>query len=485
MAHKFETVDVLASLVEPDDLLFGIDLTDFYYQIPLHPLSQPYTCFKFEEEYFSSRVLCMGVKPATFNVVKINRPILLFFRHLKIKCSNYIDDWFGAAQKTSSEKTRKFMVKILELLGFQINFQKSSERCTEQHTHLGIIVDAPAQKWHIHPKKKSQFSNLVKLIQSDHTQKTSTSLANIRTLSGLAANFSIPFKNLKLWMRTLHKFLDPFALSTTFVTLSQLCLEDIQDASILVSSHTGALFSDMFPDSVLLVDAGEVGHGGHITSSLTLLRTSFSLPFTDKEIGRSSTFRELSSANCLFALFAPELENTTLEIKMDSKCSIFLLTKAGGSISLSNDFLVRGIFQTASKFNIWLVFTWIERESNKEADRLSKIWAALHLESLCPTIPSLLNLLFPNTPFRLIQFGKLRHFLSNRKNSQRSLPPFVLIHPVWEAQSWWTILLSLRKSTVDLGAFSSVFPTLSSNVSCQSIQPSWRFQATLLWVLKH
>jgi hypothetical protein len=479
MSHKYETVDILASLVQPEDLLFGIDLTDFYYQIPLHPLSQPYTCFKVKDKYWSSRVLLVSMKPATFWVVKINRPILLFFRHLGLKCSNYIVDWFGAAHKTKCDKSRLFMMKVLELLGFKINFQKSSAICTEQHTHLGIVVDATAQKCHIHPKKKTNFANLVDVVKADHEKNNCTLLSNIRKLSGIAASFSIPFKNLKLWMRILHKFLDPFASPTALVTLPQMCLDDITDAAVLVLSHNGTLFSDMFPDSTMMVDAGEVGHGGHVTSSLPLSKSSFCFPFTEKEIGRSSTFRELFSASCLFTLIAPELENTTLELKMDSKCSIFLLTKAGGSISLSNNFLVRSFFQTASKYNISLVFTWVERESNIE-DRLSKIWAAMHLDSLCPTIPPLLNLSFPSTPFRLIQFGTLRHFLSNRRNSPRSLPPLVLIHPVWEAQPWWPILVSLRKQSVEIGVFAAVFPTLSSDISRQSSQPSWRFQATLL-----
>jgi hypothetical protein len=64
------------------------------------------------------------------------------------------------------------MMKVLELLGFKINFQKSSAICTEQHTHLGIVVDAPAQKWHIHPKKKTNFANLVDAVKADHEKTT-------------------------------------------------------------------------------------------------------------------------------------------------------------------------------------------------------------------------------------------------------------------------------------------------------------------------
>ena len=119
MAHKFETLDDCASFIDAGDDLWGIDLTDFYYQIPLHPSSQPFACFTPDgSTYYCSRVLLMGMKPATFWVTKINRPVVAFFRSLKVKCSNYIDDWLGADHPDRAEAARLFMFKVLEALAW-------------------------------------------------------------------------------------------------------------------------------------------------------------------------------------------------------------------------------------------------------------------------------------------------------------------------------------------------------------------------------
>ena len=422
----------------------------------------------------------MGMKAATFWVTKITRPILAFFRALQIKCTNYIDDWLGADHPDRAEATRLFMTKILELLGFLINMKKSSDFCTSVIVHLGIEIDAPGLRWRIPDKKKATLCEAITSLLADHTTNGFSSQRKLRRLTGLAASLTVAFRQINLWLRGSFSALRPHHPHWMRAIVSAEGLADLRELLALIPPHQGTLFDDFTPDASLLVDAGETGFGGalyHLTQDLPV--SSLQRPLPSPLVGTSSTCRELYGADQTLTAKAHLVANSSLELKMDSAPGVRILLKGGSKIPHLS-VLAKSIHTTCSLFNIRLLPTWISRDLNTEADDLSKRWARLHQVQIDPLARSLISVKFPTTTVSMIQFGRLPHFFRKRKNSPRSLPPMVLIHPVWTAQQWWPLLLELRKDSLPLGSFADLFSVLPPDLACLKNKPRWQFQASLL-----
>ena len=348
------------------------------------------------------------------------------------------------------------------------------------HIHLGILIDALLQRFLIPDKKKASLCALIRGVLSEHERRSSISQLSLRRLTGVASSLTVAFRQINLWMRNLHPSLRPLDPPHARTQLTPSGLSDLAELLSLIPDHPGTLFADFAPDASLFVDAGEAGYGGHLSDvSDSSVDCDFFRPLPSAVVGTSSTKRELFGASEVLTLVAPDLRNKSLELKMDSACSVHLLLKAGSSSSGTNAD-VRNIFAVCRRFNIRLLPSWVPRNLNFRADVLSKHWAKIHTETLNPLALQLLRLTFPDSHIEFKRFGTLPKFFRVRFASTRSLPRLVLIHPVWPAQPWWPALCTHRKKFINLGDISVLFPTLSPFLAVLKNKPDWTFQASLL-----
>lgn len=479
MAHKFETIYSVPSLLQPGDKVWWLDLTDFYYQIPLHPDALPYSCFTYKSRYFCSRVLLMGQKPATFWVTKITRPVVTFLRSLGIRVTNYIDDWFGAGKAEFANEEREFVFAVLKRLGFKINYNKSADSVHDEGVHLGFLIDAKNERITLTDDKRKKTSLNVEQLVSDHFNHGFTTHETLRSVVGQCNSLSAACPQINVFLRSAYKYMDPHAHELAQVRLSRECLDDLLDCSSYIQSCKGTFFSDVVPDSTLQLDAGETGYGGTYSVASSTEPQHFAFPFDSNLVGSSSTKRELFCADEIFSLIAPSAANSTVELLLDSSSSVRILLK-GGSKLLELNIHARHILELASHFNIRLLPKWIDREQNKVADRLSKIWADFHLEAINPWTTLLASIHFRNLPLTCLKVGSLPHLFRKRQRFKKLRTPLLLLHPKWEGQIWWPQLLSQRTDFVDIGSFENVFPQLSEGLRDCQPRPSWFFQISLL-----
>lgn len=479
MAHKFETIFSLPSLLQPGDKVWWLDLTDFYYQIPLHPDALPYACFTYKKRYFCSRVLLMGQKPATFWVSKITRPVVAFLRALGIRVTNYIDDWFGAGKAEFANEEREFVFAVLKRLGFKINYNKSANGVHDEGVHLGFLVDAKLERITLTEDKRTKTSFNVEQLVSDHHTYGFTTHETLRSVVGQCSSLSAACPQINVFLRSAYKYMDPHAYELAHVRLSRDCLDDLLDCSDYILNCKGAYFSDVIPDGTLQLDAGETGYGGTYSTVSPNRLYNYAFPLESSLVGSNSTKRELLCVEKIFALIGPSAKNSTVELLLDSAASVRILLK-GGSKHLDLNEHARHILDLALHFIIRLLPKWINRELNKVADRLSKIWADFHLEAVSPWTTLLASMRFGNLPITCLKVGSLPHFFRRRERFKKLRTPLLLLHPRWEGQIWWPQLLSQRVDFLDVGSFEHVYSQLSEGLRNCHPKPSWLFQLSLL-----
>ena len=124
---KQETFKVVLDLLQRNDFLTSIDLTDAYFSISVHSEDQKFLKFFWNGRMYKFVCVCFGLKSAPFLFTKVLKPVYAWFRQQNIRCSYYIDDSLNMDQdRAVCQGNTNFMVKSLDSFGFTINFTKSS-----------------------------------------------------------------------------------------------------------------------------------------------------------------------------------------------------------------------------------------------------------------------------------------------------------------------------------------------------------------------
>jgi hypothetical protein len=474
MAHTLETVNILPNIVQKDDEMFSVDLSEFYYQFSMEPSALPWLCFRtVTGKLMCTGVLPMGLKPATFFTTKINRPIVKFFRILLLRVLNYLDDFFGGDSSQQALAALMFVKNILSALGFVINESKSSVTCSKMHECLGILICSRTRMWKIPDRKVTAIMRLV-----DHLLLTrSVVVSNLRSYIGILLSVLIACPLLILYLRSFFLLLPKGVDNEHDVLfLEEPHCDDLVHIRQLVEFKNGQCFDKKMPDAIMTVDTSETASGGKLCRPLLNTLTGV-IALPDELCGTSSTLRELWGILQFLLLWRNEVSNSTLEtfclnIITDSKAGVANLNNMGSS-TIDCTTISKRIYSIASSLNIQLQVTWTPRNNLADVDALSKTWQLCDIRFLCPVVFLKIQSAFPNTPILLPEFNKLKLLFPRRLRSQI---PFnvVVIHPVWFSHSWWPSLVVCRADFVDVGTYPVCFPLSSS------LCPQWAMHASLI-----
>lgn len=483
--HKMETAKSLSTIVRPNSHSYVVDLKDCYYQYNLAPEARPYACFRNGTRLLSSKVLLMGMKPASMWVSKSNAPILQFFRALELACSAFIDDWFGSDNIHKAEYSRQFMMYILALLGLTINTVKSSSCPSPTTLYIGFDCDTVNRIWKVPAHKILLTLSMINTMLHNHVNRRPATVATLRTLIGKLASFTIAIPTIQLWLMHAHKQNNQNLKPSDLILISNDTAQDLQDIITVLNTRNGNHFSHSSPNFVLAVDAGETGIGC-LFSAPNQIASQHADPLPTSEIGTSSTRRELIAANTYLRLHGPEMASkatqlnpATVKLNMDSQPGIKAIIKGHSSTPAINEAL-KILETTRHTFNLRLHPNWIPRDKNKIPDNNSKIWASTKTLTLRhSTLVFLANHFGTHTTLIFPEYGTLPWFFRQRESFINKNPPTILIHPIWPKQTWWPALLRLSSQSVMLGTYDQ-FDYLMNERQSTSTMPNWNFAASFL-----
>ena len=133
-------------LVRPGDWLTKVDLEDAYFSVPIHHKYTQFLHFQFKGAIYEFRCLPFGLSSAPLIFTKTLMPVVALLRELGVRCVIYIDDMLnhgGIARYTTERHNRS---KLLEALGFTVNYNKSITEPTQEIEYLGVILDTTSME---------------------------------------------------------------------------------------------------------------------------------------------------------------------------------------------------------------------------------------------------------------------------------------------------------------------------------------------------
>ena len=148
-------------LIQKDDYLTSIDLTDTYFSISIHTDFTKFLRFTWRDTLFEFKCLCFRISSAPRIFTTILKPVYAFARQLGIKCIYYIDDSLIINQDYyESLRESHIIEQKLDALGYSINYKKSSLVPTKKLVFFGLIIDTVSFKVFLTEEKVERIVTL-------------------------------------------------------------------------------------------------------------------------------------------------------------------------------------------------------------------------------------------------------------------------------------------------------------------------------------
>ena len=124
---KMETVAVIASTITGDLWACSVDKKDAYFHVPINWDYHKFLAFKVKNRVFVFQFLPFGLSPAPWAFTRVIRPVKQKLHSLLITIFSFIDDFILFAKSQEElKKAAEVAIKLLQDLGFTINWEKSN-----------------------------------------------------------------------------------------------------------------------------------------------------------------------------------------------------------------------------------------------------------------------------------------------------------------------------------------------------------------------
>ena len=441
------------NLVHPDEIQKTEDLEKAYYKVPVAKEASPFLGSYFMGRFYLAMIMLFGMCQAPFFFTKICRPIVRLFGALKTPALNYIDDWFWSVLEADLEGVSLFIRTLFRLLGWTFN-AKGEEGTNVKF--LGFIIDSVRRMFVVPAERAKAVSDALREFALASASHRAVERKLLERSMGSVISMSLAIPGVRLWCRSLYTHIYS---TSSMVLLSKVAQKELEVLIFLITFCNGSPFLDPTHDISMWVDSGEIGWGASIAG------VEVRGQFDSTLIGSSSTLRELTGL--ARALSHPRvvqvLTGRTVELNMDSMCSVRNLIKGGGPVPSLVE-AIKEIWLICRRHDIHLLPVWLRRSEVMmvRVDELSKLntfWA-LDDEFISSTLRlSGLKAWAPD----LARCGPVLSAVITRKTS------IALVLPQWEAKSWWDLAVDNCQS------FEAAPPVHSLFKPNEAGLPQWDF----------
>ena len=171
--HKFkmETVQSVLDMVRSGFFFCSIDLSDAYFCVNVRPEFRKYLRFIWDDQLYQFTCLPQGLSSSPRLYTKIMKVAISYLRERNIIISNYIDDLIIMARDFDTCKEHFHVsTKLLQTLGFVINWEKSSTIPSQTISHLGLVINSRNMTVRVDKDKCCKIKSACQSIK--HTKKT-------------------------------------------------------------------------------------------------------------------------------------------------------------------------------------------------------------------------------------------------------------------------------------------------------------------------
>lgn len=387
---KYETIESVRQMIRRRDYLTSIDLKSAYSHIVIHPSHRHLLGFNALGRRWRFRCLPFGVSSAPYVFTRVMRTVVRYFRQRGIRLAIYLDDIIiMAASPEQSRLHTRFVLDVLERLGFLINISKSSLEPSQMIQHLGVLFDSV--RWRI----TLPDSKILAIAKDARRILRANELGQltVRMVAGLAGKLAAATTAMpaaKFRMRSLQRLVW-FALrhKTSWDGVVALSATAMRDA--VWCSTTKALrrcncgrIRVSAPEATLTTDASLTGWG----AVLQIGHQSWSIHgrWNQRESAFSSNLREVTAVTRSFMGFRRRLVRCqSILFRTDNTTTLSALNRFG-SRHRHLGLAIEPVLRTLIRYRIHVEAVHLPGELNQAADALSRLTPAVNEWSLHPSV---------------------------------------------------------------------------------------------------
>ena len=323
---KMETIQHVCHLINQNDHLTSIDLTDAFLHVPIHPSSRRYLRFRWRGKLYQFKVLPFGLSLAPLVFTKVLKPLLRWARQRGIRISAYLDDLIIiAATKEQSLKATEMVLHKLKSLGYLTKEAKSSLTPSQTLQHLGFEIDTRSMTLKIPGKK-------VRDVRREASKLAHKGTCTIRQLSSFigkaiamtAAVFPARLKVQHLQAAKIQALKSGSSWEDS-ISLPPTATEELLWWRTHLLQWNGLSWIANNPQADVYTDASDTGWG------IVINNQSFSGSWSPQQRSRHINYKELLTV--MFALQRPEIKGRTVNVISDNITTIAYINHFGGTRS--------------------------------------------------------------------------------------------------------------------------------------------------------
>ena len=157
---KLDDLTVAEELISPGDYMASFDLANQFFHVRLRKVDRKFFGFALPDkdggqDFYQFKVMCYGYSPAVEVVTRLLKPLKAYLHVLGIKLSIFVDD--GRVSAVGREETWEkfqFVLTVLQLAGWNIQFKKTSTSAEQRLQHLGFITDLVQMRYFLPVEKE-------------------------------------------------------------------------------------------------------------------------------------------------------------------------------------------------------------------------------------------------------------------------------------------------------------------------------------------
>ena len=136
---KMETQGSVRSAIRSQEWAVSIDIRDAYLHVPMYQAVRKYLRFVFNKKVYQFTCLPFGLATSPREFTKLLRPVVSLLRQQGVKLHVYLDDWLIRADTPEEAQLHsQTTIKVLQFLGWIINFEKSDLTPSQDFQFIGM-----------------------------------------------------------------------------------------------------------------------------------------------------------------------------------------------------------------------------------------------------------------------------------------------------------------------------------------------------------
>ncbi|XP_031344364.1 uncharacterized protein LOC116171583 isoform X1 [Photinus pyralis] len=344
-----------------------VDLKDAYYLIPIHPCHRKYLRFCFNGKLYEWNCLPFGLSCAPWVFTKILKPVVSLLREKGLLSVVYLDD-FLLLGRTRSECISNVTetVKLLECLGFIVNYKKSNLIPNQTCKYLGFVYNSRTMSLSLPSDKRLKLIKLANQFITVQECKIREFSKFIGSLVSAAPAIKYGFLYTKLFEQKKYRALRHSGGNyEAKMTLDSFLHSDISWWISKLAVSCNPIRSDTF-DIELFTDASKTGWGAYCNGN-----TSFGF-WSNSE--KENHINELELLAVLFGLkcFARGCHNCNILCRVDNTTAIGTINRMGSVRFQNLNKIARLIWGWCEERNIYIFASYISSSENFFADKASR-----------------------------------------------------------------------------------------------------------------